>query len=70
MYGLLQASADIVDEQSDNQVKTGAGVGWLASFNNDKYTGYSNETEISLEWQKYLSDSEKNAVILRFNLSY
>ncbi|MCG7488597.1 tetratricopeptide repeat protein [Vibrio sp. Of14-4] len=70
VYGLLQASADIVDEQSDNQVKTGAGVGWLASFNNDKYTGYSNETEISLEWQKYLSDSEKNAVILRFNLSY
>ena len=70
MYGLLQASADIMDEQSESDITTGAGVGWLASFYNDKYTGYANETEISLEWQKQINDDQQNEVVLRFSLYY
>ncbi|GLT18711.1 hypothetical protein GCM10007938_24920 [Vibrio zhanjiangensis] len=66
-YGLLQASDDT---QAEPSLKIGAGIGWLASFNDDKYKGYGNETEISVEWQKQLNDNEQDELVLRFSAYY
>ncbi|WP_337969475.1 NfrA family protein [Vibrio pectenicida] len=69
-YGLLQASADMVGEENDSNLKTGFGVGWLSSFHYDRYLGYENEAEVVLEWQKKLNDYDQDELVLRFSLNY
>ncbi|MBU2899353.1 NfrA family protein [Vibrio hepatarius] len=69
-YGLLQASTDMVNEENESNVKAGVGIGWLSSFNYDKYLGYENQAEVALEWQKQLNHNEQDELVLRFSVYY